>query len=228
MAETHFTRGKTHFTKGKTHFTNGKTHFLKPKKKTFFLLSLAPFFSKGDTERTKSHSKHPRLGNFLKFANKYWEKAKISLKIDQISFQKGKNSFQKCWNSFHKMPKLIFSGFGVSGGDWISHKKKPAVPLLYFCAFFLHEPWTILALSKNHIFDHLINWLSGPLLQVPGRLGHVARRRIFVRPLRRPSALRPLGGGEPVHPKFGAKYNLLAGRLPGKKLCSKFWPYFDL
>ena len=96
-------------------------------KKTTFLLSLAPFFSKGDTERTKSHSKHPRLGNFLKFANKYWEKAQISLKIDQISFQKGKNSFQKCWNSFHKMPKLIFSAFGVSGGDWISHKKKPGM-----------------------------------------------------------------------------------------------------
>ena len=122
MAETHFTRGKTHFTNGKTHFTNGKTHFLKPKNPLFYLVWLN-FWLKVALKVTKSHSKHPRLRNFLKFAKEYWKKAQISLKIDQISFQKGKNSFQKCWNSFHKMPKLIFSAFGVSGGDWISHKK---------------------------------------------------------------------------------------------------------
>ena len=101
--ETHFTQnGRNSFHQGQNSFHQRQNSFhqrqnsFSETKKTTFLLSLAPFFSKGDTERTKSHSKHPRLGNFLKFANKYWEKAQISLKIDQISFQKGKNSFQKC------------------------------------------------------------------------------------------------------------------------------------
>jgi len=68
---------------------------LKPKNPLFYLVWLN-FWLKVALKVTKSHSKHPRLRNFLKYAKEYWKKAQISLKIDQISFQKGKNSFQKC------------------------------------------------------------------------------------------------------------------------------------
>ena len=43
--------------------------------KTHLLLSLAPFLAKSGNKLTNSHSKHPRLSNFLKIAKEYWEKS---------------------------------------------------------------------------------------------------------------------------------------------------------